>query len=155
MRPPIISIVLALASTAILTSCASAPRSARETFLSSVPAERAHYVQLYEVSIDSLREQEARRFGVTEAFVRAMRETGSECLTNSCSAVETRLERIEMISDMFHKTRLAELKELEEAYDPKTDTILYFAYDSGKQQEVGFIVVCGTKIKKKIECKDC
>jgi hypothetical protein len=154
MRLSIISIVLVIATTTMLTGCVSVPRSARETFLSSVPAERAHYIQLYEVSIDSLREQETRRFGVTEAFVQAMRETGGDCLTNSCPAIETRLERIDMISDVLHKTRLEELKALEEGFNPKTDSILFFAYESGTQQEVGFMVVCGSKVKKKIACKD-
>jgi len=117
--------------------------------------ERAHYIQLYEVSIGSLREQEDRRVGITAAFVKAMRETGGESLTNSCKEVVIRLQKIEIISDRFHKIRLEEIKELENAYDPKTDTILYFAYQTGTQQEAGFMIVCGTKVKKKITCKDC
>ena len=148
MRPFISSIVLV--ASILLAGCVSTTRSAREVFLSSVPVQRDHYLRFYEVSIGSVREREDRIYGLTAAFVRAMRETGGECLTNSCPAMEARLERIELISETLHKPALKQIDELETAYDPKTDTIFYFAWKDGDQQEAGYLVVCGTKVKKKV-----
>lgn len=64
--------------------------------------------------------------------------------------METRLERIETIAETLHKVTLKQIDELEAAYNPKTDTIFYFAWKDGDQQEAGYMVVCGTKVKKKV-----
>ncbi len=114
-----------------------------------MPNERANYVQLYEVSVDSLREPEEKLLAVTKAIVRGVRESGKECQTG-CPAVETRLDRIEMVADTLNKSALKKLVELEPAYNPKTDSILFFRYQSGARDESGFIVTEGGKMKKRL-----
>jgi hypothetical protein len=136
------------AALVLLRGCASPPISPREAFLATVPNERTNYVQLYEVSVESLREREEKLLSVTAAIVRGVRES-SKGQTNS-PALEERLQRIDLVAETLHKTTLKELAELERVYDPRTDCILFFRYHSGAQDESGFLLTRSGKVKMRL-----
>jgi hypothetical protein len=147
MNPRAHSITVA-AALVLLSGCASPPISPREAFLASVRNERTNYVQLYEVSVESLREREDKLLSVTAAIISGVRES-SKRQTNS-PALEERLQRIGMVAETLHKSALKKLAELERMYDPSTDCILFFRYDSGAQGESGFLITHGGKVKRRL-----
>ena len=138
----------AVAVVALVGGCSSPPISPREAFLATVPGERTNYVQLYEVSLESLREREDKLLSVTKAIVNGVRE-GNKGQTNP-AALEERLQRIDLVAETLHESTFQKLAELEQVYDPRTDCVLFFRCCSGAQQESGFLLTSGGKVKKRL-----
>jgi hypothetical protein len=132
----------------MLGGCASPPRSPREAFLDTLGKERTSYVQLYEVSVESLREREDKLLSVTAAIVRGVRES-SKVQTNS-PALEERLQYIDTVAERLHKSALKKLAEVDRMYDPRTDCLLFFRYGSGAQEESGYLLTSGGRVKKRL-----
>jgi hypothetical protein len=134
--------------TGVLAGCASAPQSPRTAFLDGLPAGRNNYVELYEVSLESLRQSEERVLRITKSIARGVQESLLEC-TNACPPVQRRLDRIQKVANELNKDSMDKIRDIEAAYDPKTDSILYFHYKSGSTDEAGYLVATGGSLKAK------
>jgi hypothetical protein len=150
------SLVLRLLVLLVLTlaGCSSpAPLSPREAFLSQVP-DRKNYYRLYEVSPESLLWLEDRRLSLTTAITRAIRDTTKNC--PDCPDLDKHLAAIDDIAGRLREEQVQGIQQLKEAYDSKTDTILFFHYwiadDEEKvdEQEYGYLVTQGGKVKKRV-----
>jgi hypothetical protein len=120
----------------ILTGCSSSkPLSPREAFLART-ADRTVYAKLYEISPESLRETEERILRITKAIIRGIRRANDEG-----TPLNEHLDQLEHVSELFHKEHLGLIQELEKAYDPKMDVILFFHYwPEDENQDFGYIV---------------
>jgi len=129
-----------------VVGCATTPKSPREAFLSRIP-DRTNYFRCYEVSIESLRAEEERILRLTHNFARSAREATTNCPT--CPALQEGLARIERVADTLHKPHVEFMRQLEAAYNPKTDTILFFHYWVGDTQDYGYILTCDGVVKRR------
>jgi hypothetical protein len=130
----------------VLAGCASAPHSPRAAFLEGLPAGRSNYVELYEVSVESLRQGEEKVLLITKSIVKGVKESLLEC-TNACPVAEQRLAYINQVAEACNKESMGKIREIEAAYDPKVDSILYFHYKSGSTDEAGYLITCGGSLK--------
>jgi predicted phosphohydrolase len=119
-----------------LAGCSSLkPLSPREAFLVRT-ADRTDYAKLYEVSPESLREKEERILRITKAIIRGIRRANEEG-----TPLNEHLDQLEHVSELFYREHLGLIQEMEEAYDPKTDVILFFHYwPNDENQDYGYIV---------------
>ena len=119
--------------------------SPREKFLSRT-ANRTAYAKLYEVSPESLREQEDKILRIKKSFVRGVREA-----INQGVDINERLTQIENFSELLHSQSLEDIRELELGYNPKTDVILFYHYwVEDDKQDFGYIVSRDGAIKKTV-----
>ena len=129
-----------------LVGCVSPkPMSPREKFLSRT-ANRTAYAKLYEVSPESLHEQEDKILRIKKSFVRGVREA-----INQGVDINERLTQIENFSELLHSQSLEDIRELELGYNPKTDVILFYHYwVEDDKQDFGYIVSRDGAIKKTV-----
>jgi hypothetical protein len=133
--------------------CSTPQMSSREAFLSRVP-DRSHYYKLYEVSPEALRFEGDRILRLTKNFTQGVREVVREC--RECPALDAHLSRVDHIAERLHEPHLQLVQQLEEVYDRKTDTILFFHYwvadgeDDVGHQEWGYLVTRGGIVKKRV-----
>jgi hypothetical protein len=132
----------------VLAGCGSVPQSSRAAFLDKLPADRRNYVELYEVSVESLRHSEERVLRITKSIVKGVQESLLDC-TNACPAVEQRLVYINKVAETLNKDSMGKIRAIEAAYDPEADSILYFHYKSGSTDEAGYLIVTGRNLKAK------
>lgn len=130
----------------VLAGCSSVtPYSPREAFLARTP-ERAAYAKLYEVSPESLRENEEGRLRLTKAFVQGVRNAKKRG-----ADLEEHLAAVERLAGKLHEERLDWIRELESGYDPKTDVILFFHYwPEDEKQDVGYFVTRNGRVIKTV-----
>jgi hypothetical protein len=129
--------------------CSKAPQSPREAFLAEITDSRSDYVQVYEVSIESLQELEDEVLKATKLAVRGVRDVMKEEALES-RALSERLERMEHVAEMLRRDRMHRIEQLKENYNPKTDTILFYHRKSEMSEEMAWIVMTGCEIKRRI-----
>ena len=111
---------------------------------------RADYVQLYEVSVEGLRERDEEVFrATTKIATHGVRDAMKQC-TNDCPAIRERLDWIEHAAGVVHRNRLQLTERLERECDPKTDTALFYHLRAAAREELGWVVMRGRNIKSRI-----
>jgi undecaprenyl pyrophosphate synthase len=133
----------------LLAGCASNTGSPREQFLRSVRADRSQYVQVYETSIEALKEREDEMLKAIRIAVRGTREEMKESGVNS-NALDQRLARIEHVAAELHRARCAVIEELKQHYDPKLDIILFYEFRSESRRETAWVVMRGRNARWKM-----
>jgi hypothetical protein len=77
--------------------------------------------------------------------------TGDSSLlcTNQCSAIKDRLDRIELVGETLRQESIDKLRRLTQTVDLKSDSILFFHYQTGEREELGYWVISGNKLKRR------
>lgn len=124
-------------------------KSPRQAFLSSVGKDSTNYIEIYEVSIESIEKSQNSINRVVTNLIYNIGEDLEKCgPTNcQCALVNERLARIQKGSRWYYSEQVKQLGELEKFYNPKTDVIFYYNYAG---RDFGYVVVVGNKIKKKL-----
>ena len=132
-----------------IVGCQTATLSPREAFLAVTKTQRKDYLQLYEVSVEVLRDREGEVFRATKIGTRGARDAMRQC-TNSCPVLQQTLDSIEHFAGIIRSNRLQMIGRLEMEYDPKVDTALYYHLQTEGREELGWAVMHGRKLKSKI-----
>jgi hypothetical protein len=124
----------------LMTGCLrTRTASPREQFLQTV-SDRAAYAKVYEVSPESLREQEERLFSLVKRIVQNVREVNRTTTNNP--SLDQGLIRIERKTEGLYQERLKLIESLEQHYNQKTDAILFFHFwPNDEKQQVGYVII--------------
>lgn len=99
-------------------------RSAVEVYLAETGTAIHEYRRIYEVSVESLRAQEAPSYRWKKRFTEIVREESAQFQGHECDTLLARLARIDRATDALHAAHMAGLDELGSYYE-EGDTVLY------------------------------
>lgn len=153
MRPQCVISIAALVLAC--AGCASNPLSVRERILEQANIPADDFLQIYEVSIESLvkREKEVRKSAklATKGIRQAISETPK---AKSEEAVLERLDRIDYVADELYKARVDIINRLRDVYNPKTDNIVFYESSSEGRRKSAWAVIRGNEVVNEMVLTD-
>lgn len=146
------TLIVFLSISLLLLGCQT-PISPRQAFLLATKTKASDYSVLYEVSPESLKKANEHTVQFVRSVIDGVTNAIDQCPCN-CPNLWQKLNTMETLVMKDHSNLLHQIEILKSEYDYRTDTILYFSSNTAQQEELGWAIMHGRKLKCKIIAED-